>query len=58
MGGERTRAACIKSAFDDMSEFRDTYMGGAIRNAITEIEAGKPQVALDLLHTVKERMGL
>ena len=56
--GERTRAACLKSAFNDMPEFRDSYMGGAIRNAIIEIEAGKPQVALHLLHTVKERMGL
>lgn len=55
---ERTRAACLKSAFDDMPEFRDSYMGGAIRNAIIEIEAGKADVALTLLHTVKERMGL
>lgn len=53
--GERTRA---QEAIYTLPEFRDSYMGGAIRNAIIELEAGKPQVALDLLHTVKERMGL
>ena len=58
IGGERTKAACLASAFEAMPEFRDSYMGGAIRNAIAEIEAGKPQVALNLLHTVRERMGL
>ena len=52
---ERTRA---QEAIYTLPEFRDSYMGGAIRNAIIEIEAGKADVALTLLHTVKERMGL
>ena len=52
---ERTRE---QDAIYTLPEFRDSYMGGAIRNAIIEIEAGKTSVALDLLHTVKERMGL
>lgn len=53
--GERRRE---QEAIYTLPEFRDSYMGGAIRNAIIEIEAGKTSVALDLLHTVKERMGL
>lgn len=47
-----------KDAIYTLPEFRESYMGGAIRNAAKLIADGEPDVALTLLNTVKERMGL
>jgi len=59
--GERTRAACLKSAFEDQGDnyaFQAGYMGDAIKVAIRQIEQGFTGFALDTLKTAQERMGL
>ena len=59
--GERTRAACLKSAFEDQGDnyaFQAWHMGDAIKVAIRQIEQGFTGFALDTLKPLRKGWGL